>query len=287
MVNSGRETKRFFGVRGFMKSGTNWLGALLNLHPQIACLGEFHFHEIMQTVYQRVHSPYYFGDVTAKQNSIRYFEQAIERCLLDAAPEGAELIGDRTPAPLAPVVLRGVPYLVILRDGRDVLVSRVFHLFNKPHVTKIFERSQPLRQCLERFQANEWHFREHPEELLANEELVRNSVQSWRKHLEADRKTAEKNQRLVVKFIRYEDLHQRLTEILPSIYEFLDVDPLQAQPPTRAELPGIPQKSPYSFMRRGEIGDWRNYFQPQTRTWFEEEAGDELSINGYLDEFPW
>ena len=40
------EGKKFFVVRGFMKSGTNWLCRLLNLHPDISCAGEFHWQNI-------------------------------------------------------------------------------------------------------------------------------------------------------------------------------------------------------------------------------------------------
>ena len=35
-------THEYFFVRGHPRSGTNWIGALLNLHPQINCWGEFH-----------------------------------------------------------------------------------------------------------------------------------------------------------------------------------------------------------------------------------------------------
>lgn len=287
MAVNRRLSKRFFGVRGFMKSGTNWLGALLNLHPQVACLGEFHFHEIMQQVYQRIHSPLYYGSVPEKQKAIRFFEQALESCLVDAAPPEAELIGDRTPATLSPITLRGVPYLVILRDGRDVLVSRAFHLFNNPQVTRLFQRHADLQATLEHLQKNRWHLRDHPGDLLANEELVRSTVRAWRTHLESDRKTVERNQRLQVKFVRYEDLHSGLERILPSLFEFLDVDPQLARPRSAQEEPGIASESPRSFFRKGAAGDWRTYFQPQTRQWFEEEAGDELALNGFLELNSW
>ena len=35
-----------FFLRGHAKSGTNWLGRLLNLHPRIRCEGEFNFHHV-------------------------------------------------------------------------------------------------------------------------------------------------------------------------------------------------------------------------------------------------
>jgi len=30
-------------LRAYQRSGTNWMGNLLNLHPDIVCKGEFHF----------------------------------------------------------------------------------------------------------------------------------------------------------------------------------------------------------------------------------------------------
>ena len=40
----------FFFVRGHPRSGTNWVGALLNLHPQVNCFGEFHFEDIRNAI---------------------------------------------------------------------------------------------------------------------------------------------------------------------------------------------------------------------------------------------
>ena len=33
-----------FLLRGFVRSGTNWMGRILNLHPDINCQGEFHLY---------------------------------------------------------------------------------------------------------------------------------------------------------------------------------------------------------------------------------------------------
>ena len=38
---------RYFFLRGFMKSGTNWAGKLLNSHPEISCIGEYHWERIL------------------------------------------------------------------------------------------------------------------------------------------------------------------------------------------------------------------------------------------------
>src|SRR5437588_9391909 len=40
----------FFFVRGHPRSGTNWVGALLNLHPRVNCFGEFHFEDIRNAI---------------------------------------------------------------------------------------------------------------------------------------------------------------------------------------------------------------------------------------------
>src|SRR3954470_6966991 len=45
-----RTAHGLFFVRGHPRSGTNWVGALLNLHPQVNCFGEFHFEDIRNAI---------------------------------------------------------------------------------------------------------------------------------------------------------------------------------------------------------------------------------------------
>jgi hypothetical protein len=42
-----------------------------------------------------------------------------------------------------------------------------------------------------------------------------------------------------------------------------------------------------SFLRKGVVGDWRNYFSPQAREMFDRYAGDELLLLGYERDRTW
>ncbi|MCA1847755.1 MAG: sulfotransferase domain-containing protein [Actinobacteria bacterium] len=42
-----------------------------------------------------------------------------------------------------------------------------------------------------------------------------------------------------------------------------------------------------SFLRKGVVGDWRNYFSPEAREMFDRYAGDELILLGYERDRAW
>lgn len=273
--------KRFFCIRGFMKSGTNWLGGLLNRHPRISSHGEFHWQEVMDPVLQREKSSL-FRQPEVFQTAIEGLREAWRQTVVAANDPAAEWVGDRTPHRLAPLVDLNASYISIIRDGRDVLVSRVFHLYNNPQVTRIFQRDPGLRKMLQEFRRDPWFFSKSPELLLSHEELVRDSARWWREHLENDRETVAQNPSLKVRFVQYEALHARTHEVCDELFQFLGADPAEA-PPIEGEIaPGFERERPDSFFRKGVVGDWKNYFRPDSRTWFMEEAGDELVRQGYV-----
>ncbi len=281
------ERTRYFCLRGFMKSGTNWLGGLLNSHPQISCLGEFHWEEIMRPAYARIKNQTLYGDESFKRVTLRELERAIRRVLRRAAPREATIIGERTPTTLAPIILREAPHVTLVRDGRDVLVSRAFHLYNNPQVTRMFARHETMRRHLVAFQDNPWYFREHPQRLLDNEELVRISARWWKQHLVRDRRTMATNPQLRVMVVRYEELHRDCAGLLRSVLQFVGADPELAPPPIGDLQPGFAEERPNHFFRKGSVGDWQTYFTEQTRAWFNREAGDELVEQAYASSMTW
>ena len=113
-----------------MKSGTNWVGSLLNSHESISCVGEYHWQNLLQSFNQNVSQlPLYTDQYLSLADRARdHLEEMIRKTLIDAAEPSATLIGDRTPHTIVPIIMRDVPHISVIRDGRDVLVSRVFHL---------------------------------------------------------------------------------------------------------------------------------------------------------------
>ena len=280
--------KRFFCIRGYMKSGTNWLASLLSSHMEIDCVGEFHWHNYVSPVNRAINTlPIYQGDPDAGKLLRSEFEALTKRLLVAKADPNAKLIGDRTPHTIEPVVLRGVPHICIVRDGRDVLVSRTFHLFNRPESHRLFERIPELNAVYEKFREDAWYFKNHPDQLLSNEAMVRESVRWWREHVESDRMTSEKFPRLPVYFIKYEDLHKDVEGQRDKLFKFLKVKPRLAAKIEGHLKPGFSEERPGEFLRKGAVGEWENYFTDDAKTWFKEEAGSELIQQGYVDSDDW
>ena len=114
-----------------MKSGTNWLGGLLNTHHDISVVGEFHFEHVVVELDRMFKNNNIFHEVPDLPVDTRNrFDELVKSTISQAADPRATVIADRTPYSIEPVTLRGVPQISIIRDGRDVLVSRAFHLFN-------------------------------------------------------------------------------------------------------------------------------------------------------------
>lgn len=279
------QERTFFSLRGFMKSGTNWLGSLLSSHQEVDCVGEFHWQEIVSKLNPWLKNQPIFSDPDYREFIRSKFDLLIKDALIKKADPAARVIGERTPHSIEPVTLRGVPHICIVRDGRDVLVSRAFHLYNNPQAHRLFSRIPEMGKTFEHFKKDPWYFQKHPDQLLCHEVMVRESAVWWRDHVIADKTAAQRYPGLRICFVRYEDLHADTEGQRARLFEFLGVDPKRAAAIQGRLSPGFKEERPDAFLRKGAIGDWKNYFTPQTIAWFKEEAGDELVDQGY-DE-PW
>jgi hypothetical protein len=279
--------KRFFCFRGFMKSGTNWVGNLLNLHPQISCVGELHLQSLYQTLQRDLRQLPIMVDRRVRQVLRRNLQTMLRQTLMDLADPAATVIGERTPHTLKPLAIKGVPHITLVRDARDVLISRFYHLYNFPEVSRVFQRFPELQPRLQAFRQNPWYFHEHPDKLLATEDMVRESLRWWREHLESDRHTMETHPQLPVLSLKYEDFHADVEASRRRMYEFLQVDPDLAPPVPERLQPGFDEERPDEFNRKGIVGDWKNYVGPQVKAWIKQEAGEELIRQGYETSLDW
>ena len=276
--------QRFFCLRGFMKSGTNWLGGLLNTHHEISVVGEFHFEHVAQELNRMFRNGSIYGEVPDMLSDTRErFYELVKSAIAQAADPKATLIGDRTPHSIEPVTLRGVPHISIIRDGRDVLVSRAFHLFNNPEAHRLFKRLPEMARTWEFFKADPWFFQKNPDQLLCYEVMVRESGIGWNNQVMADQTVHERNSNLPVAFVRYEDLHADVHKERRRLFEFLDVDPDACDEITGDLNPGFRQERPDEFFRKGAVGDWKLYFTDDTKKWYGEAAGEALEHLGYND----
>ncbi len=175
------EKQKFFYVRGYMKSGTNWLCNVLNLHPEIRCIGEFHWHRLLGPLESNLERLGQFTKNEELSKSVMAnFVKLVQDAMVQAADCDATWIGDRNPSQIELNLFPGSPAFHILRDGRDVMVSRIFHIFNKPHVTALFEKNERAKRLLKQFQENTSFFNENPKQLFFNENVFRSAAQNWK-----------------------------------------------------------------------------------------------------------
>ncbi len=290
----------FFFVRGHPRSGTNWVSNLLNLHPRVSYTGEFHF----ETIYNAVHRTKAVSWQLTGREPIRSeleaaFGDMVRRCVAAACREhrpDATWFGDRTPSDLL-YWMPGARYIWILRDGRDVAVSWTFHQLRKGR--EVIEQSIPaaasahLLDMADQFQHNPELFTKRPELLLADEAWVRHIARTWDRRFRSDTGAARHIERPDVDGdilrTRYEDLHTDTEAQRLRMFQFFDLDPAEAQPISADSFTAAGYKTPdaTTYRRKGEVGDWVNYFTDKAKAWFGQVASESLVAAGYAKDEHW
>ena len=277
-----------------MKSGTNWIGGLLNSHDDISCVGEFHWEKLVEEFERLLTSePIYRQTAKSpfdpKQRARESFERMLAESVCHFASPNAVWVGDRTPHTMEPLIFKNqnAPQICVVRDGRDVLVSRVFHLYNTPHTTGLFERFPSMAEKLVQFQADPEFFNKHPELLLSELGMFEDSIRSWRTHIEKDLTTAREMTDLKVLFVQYEDVHADTLGQRQRMYEFLGVDLERCQPLEDKLTAGFDAEAPNQFLRKGAVGDWQNYFTSENKQRFKSLAGELMVDLGYTKSLDW
>lgn len=286
---------RFLFVRGYMRSGTNWVGNLLNLHPDVNCTGEFYLDDIYNALQQRMTGGYsIIGQPEFRSKVNDHFEKFVKECIetccdtQNSKNKYPRWWGDRTPRDIEPVLIRGGYYFLVIRDPRDVTVSWLYHLLrldigdnpNDPHIIH-FDRFPKLYEKREIFRKDQSFFKKNPTQLLEdNEEWVRFNFKKWgirmRLNWEAMKKMEMGSLSGRCLLIKYEELHQNLEGQRKKMYRFLDLDPSKALPLNDRTSPGFKRENFQSHYRKGMIGDWKSYFTPTVAGWAHEELGDLL-----------
>lgn len=175
--------------------------------------------------------------------------------------------------------------ILLLRDGRDVAVSGVMHWLTK-NVDRMSEHQRRRRAFLvEKVGA--------PPDRFFTDDEVRQWAAHWREPIDSVEEAAGALERLDV---RYEDMVADLGAELRRIYGFLGVaadDSIiraSVETSTFEAMSGGRSRgedAPGAHVRKGVVGDWRNYFTLADASLFDREAGRTLAAWGYEPDGTW
>jgi hypothetical protein len=293
---------RYVFVSGHPRSGTNWVSSLLNLHPDCFCDGEFHFLILRWAMDGFTSLPWYLGALEPQKSvAEESFQQLIRNCLIERANvrrggKAPAVLGDHTPRlfriMISPPEAR---YIVIQRDGRDVLVSYTYHLLNTKAPDVIPEHIRGFYQKqVASLDGSAEAQKAAGVALLNHEPWVRYYANFWSDHILHDHRiwqsVASQGFGGYVKFVKYETLRADVEGGRREIYEHLGLDPAKAAA-VSAETNTAPgfggREDVTSFYRKGEAGDWRRYFTADMARWFHETAGPAMARAGYEQDGGW
>lgn len=177
--------------------------------------------------------------------------------------------------------------IFLVRDGRDVLTSGVFHWFNKQPANanlSDFEKKRRAYFINGEGQRPNRFFQDHEIEQWANE---------WQQPLQTIESVQEKHK---VEIITYENMLEDPQTVLRSCFQFFKVNRsektliacLQAgkfKAMSQGRERG--ESKANAHVRKGVSGDWKNYFTYQDGKMFHEIAGKMLMKYGYVASSKW
>ncbi len=266
-----------FFIVGCQKTGTTWLQAALNGHPEIACRGEARFATLLLPHiaaavrgHNKAQRAGELGAITGEQ-MVQLFRVATAM-VMSRWPMGprVRIIGEKTPehAIFMGALSNAFPkcrFIHIIRDGRDAAASGWRHNLreNNPEFHARFPTFAPYAA----------HF--------AAEHYVTyiNRAREWgRAHTDRYRE------------VRYEDLHADPETSMRSLLEFLGADASE-RPLRRCIDAGAFERlsggrargetDNNSHFRKGIVGDWLEHFDDAALAGFNAAAGPLMRELGY------
>jgi hypothetical protein len=315
-----------FFVVGRARSGTTWLRSTLNAHPEILCRGEGRFFErsfkrkdIEDSRLKSITPNSLYGAIFESRDLRAWIDRsvwstgkdtndhlndltrlAIEHFFAEQlAKTGKRIVGDKTPFVSAEVmeeisaVYPDAKVVHIIRDGRDVAVSMIHHMWN-------YAKSEGGLYDLE---AEELEKRDAyrtgslapPAESLFTKGRLARIASDW--STQVDRAMEAGSALLGDNYaeVRYEELLERPVEEVQRLLRFLGADSTEEVASSCVEKTGFERRSDRkrgqedsaSRSRKGVAGDWRNAFTEEDKRVFKEVAGELLIKLGYEEGYTW
>jgi len=315
----------FFMV-GRARSGTTWLRSILNAHPEILCRGEGRFFErsfrredfeqwrlenippsslygaILESKYLRawIDRSVWTGDGEVDKHLADLTRLAIDHFLAQRLSEANKrIVGDKTPFVSAEFVeeVRAIypeaKVIHIIRDGRDVAVSMIHHMWN--HAKNEGGIYDLKSEELEKRDAYREGSLVPPAESLFTKKRLSHIAMDWSTEVG---KVIEDGPALLgsnYTEVRYEHLLERPVEEVRRLLDFLGTDGSESAAKRCVEMVSFErgsdrtrgQEDSSSRSRKGIVRDWENVFTEEDRNDFKEIAGDLLIKLGYEKSKDW
>lgn len=295
------------------RSGTTWLNTILNAHPAIYSTENRLFGNYADFVFDRgnehprlrVTLDKYVKSLLLHCNTNdlkkKNFEKQLTGKLIKTIIE-LELTYSKKPI----LIDKITPYLgtseivvssiskyfpnskiiYLVRDGRDVLTSGIFHWFTKAQSNDKFSFDKNLR--------NE-HFLNKKDKL--DRFFLDSEIKEWAKTWTEPIITAKHvRKRHAIHFIRYEEMLVNQELVLSKLFDFLNVehdDKIISRCIAKSSFKKMTknrrngEEIATAHVRKGVAGDWRNYFTQKDAELFIEHAGQVLIDNNYEKNHDW
>ncbi len=304
-----------FQITGRARSGTSWVMRVLDAHPEILCGGEGRFYgaryRVGDSKVRSLHGallaskPLRDWAESSGWTRGRDFRQEVAEMTAiladhvlarELAHSRKRMVGDKTPLTTATMLrelakLRpGTKVAHIIRDGRDVAVSSVHHLWNSDLRDGGFHRLNPEQIRLRQ------EYREDPDGFLASgrsifaDGMLAGTARDWARLVQGAMRDGRRELGSDYLELRYERLLENGPEEVARLLEFLGADgraetACKCLERARFERSsgGRPagEEDSYSPVRLGRAGDWRRVFTREDKRTFKEAAGSLLVDLGY------
>lgn len=315
-----------FFIVGRGRSGTTWLRSILNSHPEILCWGEgrffersFKWEDFEQSQLKNIPPSSLYSAILESQ----YLKAWIERSVWSTGKEtdahltnltrlaidyflaeqlsktDKRIVGDKTPFVSAEVVEEisvihpEAKVIHIIRDGRDVAVSLMHHMWNyAKNEGGIYDLE--AKELERRDTHREGSSLPLAEGLFTRERLI-SIATNWSTEVSQAIKDGPTLLGSNYTEVRYEDLLEKPAEEVRRLLGFLGADAKEEAVARCVEMASFKrranrergQEDPFSRYRKGMVGDWKSVFTEEDKHVFKEIAGHLLIELGYEEDNEW